>query len=103
MTRRYTLGPLTMKVIKEQDASREGEFLLCMRRTVPLLEPDNLLAACFKCGDELQYSPSSPKVVNKVCDDCFAVLQLSADKGAEPLITERQIAFIEARKKRRQQ
>lgn len=64
-------------------------MMVCFRVTIPLLRPENFVAACSECGTAVQVHPSSPKEPSKVCVECAITLA-----GADGLaVTREQVAF----------
>ena len=99
--RHRTFGGIKAEVVTEDQVTR-GSPMLCMRRTIPLLEPENRVAPCAGCGDELQFHPSSPTGMRMLCMSCLAIEVLAAGEGGQAQVTEDQVAVIEAWLKRDQ-
>ena len=72
-------------------------WLMCPRRTIPLMMPENLTGECAECGASIQWHPSSPQTVKRVCRPC-----VEAHTGDKNLcMTDVQAAFIKAHEARR--
>ena len=46
------------------------EAFVCVRVTVPLILPDNLLGRCDACGAPVQFRPVAVDVAPKICVEC---------------------------------
>lgn len=74
--------PNSFEVVHDPDDAEDVDFVVCRRLTSPLLEPDNLIDLCCKCGEAIQHRPHIPKGPPKVCDPCIIpILDSEAEKG----------------------
>lgn len=93
--RRERLGRVLVDVVPERTLTRDS-FLLCGRRTIPLQRPENRIAPCAHCGDELQYHPSSPTKPLRLCADCMRIALLRSGEAPPITVTQTQFAVIGA-------
>jgi hypothetical protein len=68
-------------IVKPEDAE-DADYVICRRLTSPLLERDNWIDLCSRCGEAIQFRPNSPKRPPKICDPCARpLLEGEAAKG----------------------
>ena len=91
--RRYSMGGLEIPVVPADSLTPES-VLMCPNRTIPLLQPENQVGRCHDCGKGIQWHPSSPKCLDRVCVTC-ATCRVRTHPDPRVVICEDQATFLD--------
>jgi hypothetical protein len=61
-----------MSSLQISDDHNDGDVVVCMRLTAPLILPDNIIGICAECGCKVQLRPHVPKILRVVCVACVS-------------------------------
>jgi hypothetical protein len=83
-----------IKIVSDQEAETDADFIVCVLATDPLMLPDNRINVCCKCFRAIQHRPHVPVMPKKVCFECIKDdLEREAKTGTVDWIMTPQIAI----------
>lgn len=91
------IGGLEIPIVSDAEAEASAA-LVCVPVTSPLLWPGNLTGPCSKCGEMVQWHPSSPSKPPRFCMSCGGIALKSDSTHVHA--TAEQARMIEQRKRR---
>ena len=77
---------MKLKITTNRKLMASADVLVCVPVTMPLVLPDNKVDDCAACGRRIQYRPTAPRKVTRMCVDC--VKEEIAEKEARGIKTE---------------